>query len=133
MILDGLEAEDCVIQSATLALIPVLATESNVDMIVHHLVQFLGRMLDGAPKAVAVGHIMRLADQFALSKKWYITTMNTAMAIGGSHFKEDSVRHVIRVIGQSAGIDGLADLEFRAHCVQSYCDLLDTHRSQWLT
>ena len=96
----------------------------NVEVIVGKLLDFLRNATDVFLRTQLVAQISQLAERFAPSNQWFITTLTTVFELGGDLVKPEVAHTVMRLIAEGSGEDDEADDELRQDVVEDYMELL---------
>ena len=128
-VIECLEDADETLRRKTLDLLFAMCGPHNVEVIA-------GRMLgyirsgggDEASIELTCSRVASLAERFAPSNEWFITTMNAVFELGGALVKADLAQDLIRLIAEGARVEGPgaaeADAALRGSACTAYWDLL---------
>lgn len=84
VVIDLLEDPDETLKRKTLDLLHQMANPANVTVIVAKLTQYLQTTTDQYLRAELVSRINQLAEKFAPSNEWFITTINNVFELSGA-------------------------------------------------
>jgi|TARA_B100000780_G_C21109125_1_gene448088 AP-4 complex subunit epsilon-1 len=123
-VMDCLEDPDETLKRKTLQLLYRMTNPVNVEVIVGKLLDFLRSATDVFLRTQLVAQISQLAERFAPSNQWFITTLTTVFELGGDLVKPAVAHTVMRLIAEGSGEDDDADDELRQDVVEDYMELL---------
>ena len=90
-VMDCLEDPDETLKRKTLQLLYRMTNPINVEVIVGKLLDFLKNATDVFLRTQLVAQISQLAERFAPSNQWFITTLTTVFELGGDLVKPEVV------------------------------------------
>ena len=122
-VVDCLTDPDESLRKKTLDLMYAMTKAHNVEVIVEKMLAFLADAQDAHLREETVTRIGTLAERYAPTTAWFITTMNEVFAIGGDVVKREATHNLMRLIGEGSG-DEDADASLRADAAHAYAELL---------
>ena len=126
-VVECLEDQDETLKRKTLELLYKMTRPNNVEAIVNHMIAFLTSSSDDHIRSEIVSRVVELAERYAPSNQWFISTINQVFVLGGDLVQSSVAQNVMRLIAEGSDDeeDDEADMELRASAVDSYLDLLD--------
>jgi AP-4 complex subunit epsilon-1 len=124
-VLDCLEDPDDTLKRKTLDLLFKMTNGKNVVFIAEKMIEFLRSNTDDYLRQELVERITQLAERFAPSNSWYISTMNQLFELGGQFLAEETAHNMMRLIAEGTGEDEDADHELRVQAVTAYLALFE--------
>ena len=122
-VVDCLTDPDESLRKKTLDLMVAMTKAHNVEIIVEKMLAFLADAHDAHAREETVARIGALAERYAPTAAWFITTMNEVFAVGGDVVKPEATHKLMRLIGEGTG-DQDADAALRADATRAYAELL---------
>ena len=126
-VIECLEDQDETLKRKTLELLYKMTQPNNVEVIVNHMIDFLRASSDDHIRSEIVSRVVELAERYAPSNQWFISTINEVFVIGGDLVQSSVAQNVMRLIAEGSDEEGddEADMELRTSAVDSYLDLLE--------
>ena len=128
-VIECLEDADETLRRKTLDLLYAMCGAHNVEVIAGRM---LGYIRSGGADEPSVeltcSRVASLAERFAPSNEWFITTMNAVFELGGHLVKPELAQDLIRLIAEGAGVTGPgaaeADAALRGSACGAYWEVL---------
>ncbi len=124
-VIECLEDPDDTLKRKTLDLLYRMTNPVNVEVIVGKLLEHLRGANDEFLRGDLVSRITQVAERFAPSNEWYITTMTTVFELGGDLVKPEVAMNLMRLIAEGSGESEEADRELRREAVEALLALVD--------
>ncbi|GLC48271.1 hypothetical protein PLESTB_000077700 [Pleodorina starrii] len=117
-VLDCLEDPDDTLKLKTLELLYKMTKANNIQVIVDKMMGYLSSCTDEHIRRDIVRKVCDLAERYAPSAAWFVTTISEVFRLGGEHVDEADAHRLVRLIAeQDAALHGSA--------VEAYLALLD--------
>jgi len=128
-VIDCLEDPDETLKKGTLDLLYRMTKTNNVEVIVERMTEYLRTASNEDSKKETVTRIVELAERYAPSSAWFISTMNAMFEQAGDLVQLSTAHNLARLIAEGNGDDDEeADNALRAQAVESYFALLEKPR-----
>ncbi|GFR52797.1 hypothetical protein Agub_g15417, partial [Astrephomene gubernaculifera] len=117
-VLDCLEDPDDTLKLKTLELLYKMTRASNIQVITDKMMGYLATCSDEHIRRDIVRKVSDLAERYAPSPAWFVSTLSEVFRLGGEHVDEGAAHRLVRLIAeQDAGLHGSA--------VEAYLGLLE--------
>ncbi|GIL83137.1 hypothetical protein Vretimale_11456 [Volvox reticuliferus] len=117
-VLDCLEDPDDTLKLKTLELLYKMTKANNIQVIVDKMMGFLSSCTDEHIRKDIVRKVCDLAERYAPSPAWFVTTISEVFRLGGEHVDEADAHRLVRLIAEQ-------DASLHASAVEAYLELLD--------
>ncbi|KAG2486441.1 hypothetical protein HYH03_014888 [Edaphochlamys debaryana] len=117
-VLDCLEDPDDTLKLKTLELLYKMTRSNNIQVIVDKMMGYLGTCSDDHIRRDVVRKVCDLAERYAPSPAWFVTTLSEVFRLAGEHVDEGAAHGLCRLIAQQ-------DEGLHAQAVEAYLGLLD--------
>ncbi|XP_019622254.1 PREDICTED: AP-4 complex subunit epsilon-1-like [Branchiostoma belcheri] len=124
VVIECLDDPDETLQRKTLELLYRMTGPPNVTVICDRLISHLSTTTDTYLKSDLVTKITQLAERFAPSNEWFITTMNQVFELGSDLVPNDVAQNLLLLLAEGTDSES-EDAELRLHAVQSYLGLVE--------
>ncbi|XP_066270284.1 AP-4 complex subunit epsilon-1-like [Branchiostoma lanceolatum] len=124
VVIECLDDPDETLQRKTLDFLYRMTGPTNVMVICDRLLSHLSTTADTYLKSDLVTKITQLAERFAPSNEWFITTMNRVFELGSDLVPNDVAQNLPLLLAEGTD-DESEDAELRLHAVQSYLGLVE--------
>jgi AP-4 complex subunit epsilon-1 len=130
VVIDCLEDPDETLKRKTLDLLYSMTNPQNVVVIVDKLISYLRSTSDVYLRTELVSRINELAEKFAPSNEWFISTMNSVFELGGTLVRSAQAHNLCTLIieaAQAQVADGNVENDIRVYAVETYLQLLNNN------
>ncbi|GIL65486.1 hypothetical protein Vafri_19255 [Volvox africanus] len=117
-VLDCLEDPDDTLKLKTLELLYKMTKANNIQVIVDKMMGFLSSCTDEHIRKDIVRKVCDLAERYAPSPAWFVTTISEVFRLAGEHVDEADAHRLVRLIAEQ-------DASLHASAVEAYLELLD--------
>ncbi|GLI59980.1 hypothetical protein VaNZ11_002038 [Volvox africanus] len=117
-VLDCLEDPDDTLKLKTLELLYKMTKANNIQVIVDKMMGFLSSCTDEHIRKDIVRKVCDLAERYAPSPAWFVTTISEVFRLGGEHVDEADAHRLVHLIAEQ-------DASLHASAVEAYLELLD--------
>ncbi|XP_035669970.1 AP-4 complex subunit epsilon-1-like isoform X1 [Branchiostoma floridae] len=124
VVIECLDDPDETLQRKTLELLYRMTGPTNVTVICDRLISHLSTTADTYLQSDLVTKITQLAERFAPSNEWFITTMNQVFELGSDLVPNDVAQNLLLLLAEGTDNES-EDAELRLHAVQSYLGLVE--------
>eukprot|EP00854_Cymbomonas_tetramitiformis_P010505 gene10505-12428_t len=113
-VIDCLEDPDDSLRSKTMQLLYKMTKPGNIEVIVERMIQYLKAATDPLTKADTVSKVIELAERYAPTNQWFISTVNEVIEFAGELVTDSIAQNLMRLVAEGAGDeDEHADNELR--------------------
>ena len=126
-VVDCLTDPDESLRKKTLDLLYRMTKSNNVEVIVEKMMDFLRDATDHHLREETATRIGELAERYAPSTQWFITTMNVLFEVGGDVVKQSTAHNLMALIAEGSGEDA-NDATLRRSAVAAYLGLISKPR-----
>jgi AP-4 complex subunit epsilon-1 len=128
-VIECLEDADETLRRKTLDLLYAMCGPHNVEVIAGRMLGYIRHGgADESSCELTCSRVASLAERFAPSNEWFITTMNAVFELGGDLVKPHLAHDLIRLIAEGAGVQGPgaaeADAALRGSACGAYWEVL---------
>lgn len=123
-VIDCLDDPDESLRKAALDLLYKLTKANNVELVVARMMDYVRSTSSKQSQEDTVQKVVELAERYAPSTHWFITTMNDVFKQAGSYVRPQVAHSVMELLQEGTGESDEADTGLRASAVQSYMELL---------
>ena len=132
-VIECLEDADETLRRKTLDLLYAMCGPHNVEVIAGRMLGYIRHGGADEPSCeLTCSRVASLAERFAPSNEWFITTMNAVFELGGDLVKPQLAQDLIRLIAEGAGVEGPgaaeADAALRGSACGAYWEVLQRPR-----
>jgi len=127
-VIECLEDRDETLQRKTLDLLYRMTNPVNVEFITSKLLEFLRGTTDPFLKSSLTAKICSIAERYAPTNAWYISTITSLFEISGDLVKKEVAQNLMSLIAEGTGSDDddeAADVTLRRNAVDLYVRLLE--------
>eukprot|EP00004_Rigifila_ramosa_P013967 TRINITY_DN3136_c0_g1_i1.p1 TRINITY_DN3136_c0_g1~~TRINITY_DN3136_c0_g1_i1.p1 ORF type:complete len:1175 (-),score=295.81 TRINITY_DN3136_c0_g1_i1:102-3452(-) len=123
VVIDCLDDPDDTIKRKTLDLLYRMTNPSNVVFITNNLLAYLRATSDAYIRSDLVSRITQLAERYAPSNSWFISTMTQVFEIGGELVRPEVSQNLLRLLAEGTGGEG-DDAELHTFAVDTFLGMV---------
>lgn len=123
-VMDCLEDSDETLQRKTLDLLYRMTNPVNVEFITDKLLLFLKDTTDLFLKQQLTTRVCSVAERYAPSNAWYITTITQLFEVSGDMVDQQVAQNLMSLIAEGTGESEEADMMLRQTAIELYITLL---------
>ena len=124
LVMDCLEDSDETLQRKTLDLLYRMTNPVNVEFITDKLLLFLRGTTDLFLKQQLTTRICSVAERYAPSNAWYISTITQLFEVSGDMVDQQVAQNLMSLIAEGTGESEEADMMLRQTAIELYITLL---------
>jgi len=128
-VLECLEDPDVTLRRKTLDLLYRMVKPGNVEVIASKMLDYVrGSGVEEATVEQTCARVAEMAEKFAPSTSWFVSTMNAVFELGGPLVKPALAHNLMSLLAEGVGGEGeagaAADAQLRRAACEAYWDLL---------